>query len=151
LLEHGEYYSARSHQVMLYAGRGPWNNEAVAQGARLMVKAMEGLDFNQPWAQLSCLFGEAMLPPAAYQNFLKHTLIRKQKGLSYLSLVIQDSDIEMTIKHQLSQAYNQADIEHEFFPTIEAGLNAIRSRGFMLNDNDLALFFANSIFQPRNL
>lgn len=138
--EHGDYIVDRSNQVILLGARGPWNDETMRRGSRKFNELMMALIPGQPWAQFSCLFGESLMPPSTFEHFIKHTKIRKEKGLSTLAIVIKDSDIKATIKNQLSDAYKQADVEHGFFDDFGEARNWLVSHDFELPINDMNTF-----------
>lgn len=130
MIEHGEYVVGRCEQVVLFRARGPWNDETLKQGAQEFSLHTQQLTKGEPWAQLSCLYGESIMPPWTFKHFVYHTNIRKQQGLSALAVVILESDIEATIKQQLSQAYTQIGISHAFFKNVEDSINWLKDRGF---------------------
>lgn len=143
---HGDYVVGRCNQVVLFAGKGPWNDETLYQGTKMLGEQISQVDMTQPWAQFSCLFGESLMPPSAFKLFAKQTKIRKERGLSALAIVIQDSDIKSTIKHQLTEAYTQADIEHAFFDDSSLALDWLKERQFVLDDKTLATFLHDCEF-----
>ncbi|MDM7859377.1 hypothetical protein QTP81_02000 [Alteromonas sp. ASW11-36] len=103
------------------------------------------LDYTQPWAQISCVFGESLMPPSTFDAFVKHTNIRKQIGLSELAIVIKDTDIHLTIEAQLSQAYTQCEVTHRFYATIEDAIDAIHPH-YKCDVEELHQFFQNNNF-----
>lgn len=138
--EHGDYVVDRHDQLILFAGRGPWNEQALRKGTIETGQLIQALDKSRPWAQLSLVFGESLMPPSAYNTFLKQTIIRKALGLSALAIVIQNSDISATIKRQLGEAYQQAEIGHIFATDITEGVNWLAQKGFELPADKLTAF-----------
>lgn len=146
MIEHGEFEVDRSEQVILLSTRGPWNDETLKRGALLMNRHIKQVDFSQPWAQLSCLYGESLMTPSVFQNFVKHTGIRKDLGLNALAVVIKDSDIKSTILSQLSQAYNLVDVHHGFFDEIEQACEWFSEQSIRLDASYTQAFFDKHCF-----
>ncbi|WJG10348.1 hypothetical protein [Aliiglaciecola sp. LCG003] len=144
--QHGDYAVGRIGQVVLFMGRGPWNDETLYMGAKELGQIISSIDQNRPWAQFSYLVGESIMPPSAYKLFDKHTKIRKEKGLEALSIVIRKTDIRNTIKHQLSEAYSAANLLHEFFDEVEPARLWLMSKGFLLDQAELNKFIENCNF-----
>lgn len=142
MIEHGEYVVGRSEQVILFRARGPWNDETLKRGSHEFSLHSQQLTKGKPWAQLSCLYGESIMPPWTFKHFVYHTNIRKEQGLSALAVVILDSDIEATIKQQLSQAYSEVGIAHAFFNNMEASINWLNDQGFAVK-YQVAMDFIN--------
>lgn len=139
--EHGNYVVGKCLQTVLLSARGPWNDETLKRGSQEMREMIESLEDGQPWAQISCLYGESLMPPSTFGFFAAQTKTRKDKGLTALAVVIRDSDIENTIIHQLSHAYQDANIEHKFFGTLEAAIDWLKDKGFALNQAQIFEFF----------
>ncbi|GAB5380981.1 MAG: hypothetical protein Alis3KO_17650 [Aliiglaciecola sp.] len=144
--EHGEFEVGRSEQVILLSARGPWNDETLKSGAGVMNRRIQQLDQTQPWAQLSCLFGESLMTPSAFKYFTKHTGIRKEMGLTTLAIVIKNSDITSTIKMQLTKAYSEIGIQHEFFEEIEQAIEWLQKQGINLYQPSIEDFFNKFCF-----
>jgi hypothetical protein len=142
LIEHGEYVVGRCDQVILLRARGPWNDETLKRGSHEFSLHSQKLTEGKPWAQLSCLYGESIMPPWTFKHFVYHTKIRKDQGLSALAVVILDSDIEATIKQQLSQAYSEVEISHSFFNNVDASIKWLNQQGFEL-EHKVAMDFIN--------
>jgi hypothetical protein len=140
LQEHGDYVVDRYDQVILFAGRGPWNEQTLRKGTIETGQLIQALDKSRPWAQLSLVVGESLMPPSAYNTFLKQTMIRKSLGLSALAIVIQNSDISATIQRQFREAYQQAEIEYVFTTSITEGVDWLAQKGFELPANKLTAF-----------
>ncbi|GGW93624.1 hypothetical protein [Alteromonas halophila] len=147
--EHGLYEAGVFGQVVTFAARGPWNDETLRRGTREMGAIIRSLDLTKPWCQLSCLYGEPLMQPSVYSYFLEQSKIRLQLGLSVLAIVIKDSDIENTIRHQLKSAYSAANIEHEFFNDIESAIQMMQSAGFSLDCDSINRFFTVNNFSNR--
>ncbi len=149
--EHGLYIVDRCNQVLLFGGRGPWNDETMRRGAREFDFHISNMQVGAPWAQFSCLFGESIMPPSTFSHFVKHTKIRKSRGLSTLAIIIKDSDIKATIKNQLSDAYEQAAIEHAFFEDFDEARNWLKQRNFKLPEDKMNAFIrrCDSDMSPR--
>ncbi|WP_124916929.1 hypothetical protein [Alteromonas flava] len=122
---HGEFVTRRSGQLLLFSGRGPWNDQTMRIGSRDMAGYIQQFDHKKPWAQISALYGESLMPPSTFDSFVKHTVIRKQIGLEALSVVIFDSDVALTIEAQLRQAYEVAELEPRFFTDIESAIDSL--------------------------
>lgn len=146
MLEHGDYLIRRSKQVILYGGRGPWNDEALLAGSKIMASTIAELNQTQPWAQLSSLFGECLMPPSTFDAFVFHSKVRQQKGLMLLAIVIQQSEVKNTIKQQLGRAYSQVGIEHQFFDSIAQAVDYLAERAFLLEPADLRSFEQDCLF-----
>lgn len=144
--EHGEYVTGRSGQVILFAARGPWNDETMKRGSIEMSEHIAALDHPRPWAQISCLYGDSIMPPSTFESFVKHTNIRKQIGLSKLAIAIIDSKISLTIQAQLSEAYARTDVEHSFYSTTEAAMEAISPIDYPHEQEVVRQFFAQNAF-----
>jgi hypothetical protein len=140
LQEHGEYIVDRCGQIILFAGRGPWNDQTLRRGTQEMGSMIQAIDKNNPWAQLSYLTGESLMPPSTFNSFAKQTKIRKTLGLTGLAIVIQHSEISSTIRRQLGNAYQQADIAHAFLDSMAEGVTWLAERGFMLPADKLDVF-----------
>lgn len=78
------------------------NDQTVRIGSTAMICFIAELNHSEPWSQISCLFGESIMPPTTLEALIKHTNIRKQVGLSELAIVINDTDIRLTIQARLS-------------------------------------------------
>ncbi|MDP5029603.1 hypothetical protein [Paraglaciecola sp.] len=149
MFEHGDYVVGINQQVLLFVGRGPWNDEALIDGAKKLGKEIQHLDLTLPWAQLSCLVGECLMPPSTFDGFVYHSKIRKEKGLACLAIVILESDISNTIKQQLGAAYRQAEIEHQFFNSIESAIEWLAQQHFQLDRPALTTFLNQCHFLPK--
>lgn len=145
-LEHGEYKSGRTGQLILFAARGPWNDNTMKRGSREMSEHIAALDHPNPWAQISCLYGESLMPPSTFDTFVKHTNIRKQIGLEFLAVVILSTDIRMTIEQHLAQAYGEAGLAHAFYDSVEEAMEEIQSRRFEFDRPEATQFFAENVF-----
>jgi hypothetical protein len=150
VLEHGEYVVGSNQQVLLFVGRGPWNDEALLEGAKKMGKQIALLDQTKLWAQLSCLVGESLMPPSTFNAFVHHSKIRKHKGLVCLAIVILHSEVANTIKQQLSEGYLAADIEHQFFSSIDNAVDWLAQKAFFLDQAQLDVFFQQCDFLHQN-
>ena len=95
---HGEFESALNQQLLQFSGRGPWNDVTMKNGTVKMGRHIASITDGKPWAQLSCLYGESLMPPSTFDIFVKQTHKRKEKGLSFLAVVVLDTDIERTTK-----------------------------------------------------
>lgn len=144
--EHGDYVVGRSLQTILFAARGPWNDETMIRGSKEMAENMAKLDLSKPWGTISCLYGESLMPPSTYKSFAKHTLIRKSKGLKALAVVILDSDIAFTIESQLTPAYQNADIEFAFLPDINSAIDWLSGIDVRLDKQQAEQFFQLNSF-----
>ena len=139
--EHGVYVSERSEQLLLFSARGPWNDEIMHRGVLEMAKYIAQFDHSSPWGQISCLYGESLMPPSTYAGFEKQTLVRKKKGLSAIAVVIKNSDVKLTIRHQLSRAYTKANIEHRFLDSVEDAIDWQQTLGIPFNQAFTKHFF----------
>jgi hypothetical protein len=144
--EHGEYIVSQVRQLLLFAGEGPWNDDTLRRGAREMGDAIRAIDKTKPWAQLSLLYGDSLMIPSAFKKFVKGTKERKTLGLSVLAIVIKDSAITSLITCQLIEAYEQADIEHEFFDRIEDALLWLKNQTFEITEDEIASFLSTCNF-----
>jgi hypothetical protein len=144
--EHGDYIVGRSKQTIMFSARGPWNDETMLRGAKEMSENMGQLDMSKPWACLSCLYGESLMPPSTFKSFAKHTLIRKSMGLKGLAVVILDSDISNTIKNQLTPAYNAADVNFAFLSDINSAINWISGIDVDIDRQQVEHFFHRHSF-----
>lgn len=111
-----------------------------------MSEFIAALDHPKPWAQISCLYGESLMPPTTFDAFVKHTNIRKQIGLDFLAVVILSTDIRMTIKQHLAQAYTNAGLEHAFYDNIDDAIAAVQQKHFEFDVKDAQSFFADNLF-----
>ncbi len=148
--EHGDYVFARSQQTILFSGRGPWNNETLKSGAKIAAHLLEQVATNQPWAGISCLFGESLMPPSSYELFLKQTSIRKSKGMKSLAIVIMDSDIANTIETQLSKAYQSVGLDFAFLASVEQGIEWIIEQKIPIDAKHSQAFFDQHLFNIAN-
>lgn len=144
--EHGEYEVSKSQQTILFAGMGPWNDETLRRGTVEIGGTIKQLDLNEPWGGLSCLFGESLMPPSAYKAFEKQTHHRKKLGMTGLAVVIQNSQIENTIRQQLTQAYESAGIDFAFLPDITHAMNWLLEKGIKLDKLEALQFFQQHAF-----
>lgn len=149
-MEHGDYIVGRSQQTIMFAARGPWNDETMKRGSKEMGENISQLDLSKPWGTLSCLYGESLMPPSTYQSFAKHTLIRKSKGLKALAVVILDSDIAHTIESQLKPAYQAAELEFAFLPDISSAIAWLSSTDVSLDKQQVEQFFELNSFISTN-
>ena len=144
--EHGHFVVSKAGQVLLFAGRGPWNDASLHKGSLEMSSIIAEIDKTNPWAQVSLLFGDSLLIPSAYKKFIQRTKGRKELGLCALAIVIKDSAISSLIKNQLSEAYVQAEINHAFFDSSEEALLWLRNQSFEISDEDIAAFLDTCVF-----
>lgn len=144
--EHGHFNTGRDDQLIMFSAEGPWNDQTFSRGIRELGSLIKQLDTGRKWAQLSCLYGESLMPPSVFEGFTKHTAIRKKCGLSYLAVVIKDSDIESTIRYQLSNGYDQTGIEYDFFPTIEDAVSHLTKINIEFNSESAVHFFNRKAF-----
>lgn len=146
MFEHGESQLCCSEQVLFYAGRGPWNEEAMLQSPQKTFEQIIQFAPNQPWAQISCLFGESLMPPSAYKVFLEYCHLRKQSGMACVAITIQDSEIVNTIKQQLTEAYRLTNIDYQFFTSVSQAKIWLKDRGFDFDSNELHEFLKTCSF-----
>jgi hypothetical protein len=146
LKEHGQFILGRTKQVVLFAGQGPWNNDALLRGTRELSQIIKEVDKSQPWAQMSFIYGEGIMPPETYQYFAKQTKVRQKLGLSALAVVIQDSSVSALIRRQQGEAYEQAHLDYAFFDNTEQAIAWLAQRHFAIADSVLQTFFANCSF-----
>jgi hypothetical protein len=146
LQEHGEYVAGRSQQTILFAARGPWNDETLVKGAKEMGQNIKQLNLSEPWGFISCLFGESLMPPSTFELFVKHTLIRKSMGMRCLAVVIQDSDIANTIMSQLTQAYQHAGLDFAFLMDVDSAITWLKEREIEMDDQQVTDFFQQHLF-----
>ncbi|WP_421133687.1 hypothetical protein [Alteromonas sp. A079] len=146
---HGEFETETIGKLLLFSGRGPWNDETMRNGVVKMSKLISNFDINLPWAQLSCLYGESLMPPSTFEIFIKQTIIRKQRGLSFLAIVIKDTDIARTIRSQLSYCYDAAGVEHVFVDTVEEAIASLSQNGFAFDSANVTHFFKQHDFTSR--
>lgn len=151
MLDHGQFKAALFGQLITFAARGPWNDEAMKNGSREVGRAIEQVDKSQPWAQLSCLAGEAIMPPSTFDIFVKQSSIRRDAGLTALAVVICDSDIKNTIMHQLDNCYSQAGIDHAFFDDLESALHWLKTLGITSDIQQVRGFYQSVSFMPEGL
>lgn len=143
--EHGEYEVSRSKQTILFAGRGPWNDETLRRGTEVIGGIIKQLDFTMAWGGLSCLFGESLMPPSAYRAFEEQTHYRKKIGMTALAVVIQDSEITNTIQNQLSAAYQSAEIDYVFLPSVEQAMAWLLEKGIIFDNQEVLTFFQQKL------
>ncbi|WP_240615646.1 hypothetical protein [Alteromonas facilis] len=143
---HGEFVTRRSGQLLLFAGRGPWNDLTMKTGSRDMAGYIEQFDHSKPWAQISCIYGESLMPPSTFDSFTKHTVIRRQIGLEELAIAIIDSDIRHTIKAQLQEAYAKADVEFRFYSAIEDAIQSLDQTKYGFDLDYVNRFFQDNRF-----
>jgi hypothetical protein len=146
LQEHGEYVAGRSQQTIMFAARGPWNDETLVNGSKEMGQNIRQLNLSEPWGFISCLFGESLMPPSAYKLFVKQTLIRKSMGVRCLAVVIQDSDITNTIMSQLTQAYQHAGVNFAFLKDLNSAIAWLKENEIALNNQEVTHFFKQHLF-----
>ncbi|WP_051275325.1 hypothetical protein [Aestuariibacter salexigens] len=149
--EHGQFLSTTCGQVITFAARGPWNDEAMKNGCRELAEVMKQVDMTNPWAQISCLAGEAIMPPSTFDIFLSQSKIRQKLGLQALAIVICDSDIKSTIKSQLQNCYTEAGTTHEFFDDLSSALAWLDTFNVSI-DHDAIISHLHSVpFLPKDL
>jgi hypothetical protein len=139
--QHGEFETCVTRQLLLFSGRGPWNDETMKNGVVRMAANISQIDESTPWAQLSCLYGESIMPPSTFDIFVKQTRIRKRRGLSFLAVVILDTDIMLTIKQQISMCYELAEVPFAFFDNVKDALCAIEEREIRFDKEEAIGFF----------
>ena len=148
--EHGRYEAACFGQTLVFSARGPWNDETLRRGSKEVGEIINSFDHSQPWCQISCLYGESLMQPSVFEYFVKQTKIRRQLGLSVLAIVIKDSDIESTIRRQLSNAYALTNVEFEFFSSINSAIQMLEASGFILEQNNVRRFFILNDYSSLN-
>ncbi|MFT4810742.1 MAG: hypothetical protein ACJAWT_001265 [Glaciecola sp.] len=146
LQEHGEYVAGCSRQTIMFAARGPWNDETLVRGSQEMGQNINQLNMSKPWGFISCLFGESLMTPSAYKLFLKHTVIRKSKGMRCLAVIIEDSDIANTIMSQLTLAYQYAGVDFAFLTDIGSAITWIEHHEIELDEQQVTDFFRDNRF-----
>ncbi|WP_133471703.1 hypothetical protein [Paraglaciecola marina] len=144
--EHGQYVSSRSQQLMLFSGRGPWNDEALTYGTKSTQADLQAIDHNRPWGQIGFLYGESLMPPTAFKLFSDVISLRQQMGLKAIAIMIQDSDIITTIKTQLKVAYNKAGIESEFFNDFDSATKWLSQFDIEFNLAEVNNFYLSNQF-----
>lgn len=144
--EHGHFKTGKDDQLLMFSAEGPWNDQTFSRGIRELGSLIKQADIHRPWAQLSCLYGESLMPPSVFKGFTKHTAIRKKSGLCFLAVVIKDSDIEFTIRSQLSAGYEETGIDYGFFDSIEEALEHISSINIDFDKQAALSFFGRKSF-----
>ena len=144
--EHGHFIVSQAGQLILFAGEGPWNDDASRRGDREMGEIIRSIDKTKPWAQLSFLYGDSLMIASVFKRFIKGTKERKALGLSALAIVIKDSEITSLIKNQLVDAYKQAEIEYAFFDCIEEALLWLRNQTFEVSEEEIHSFLSTCNF-----
>ncbi|MEP4892113.1 MAG: hypothetical protein ABJV04_18985 [Aliiglaciecola sp.] len=144
LWEHGNYVVGKCRQVLLFSGRGPWNDEALEKGVENTSYASESVDQSRPWGQLSCLYGESLFPPSTYELFLEQTRMRKNNGIRSIAIVILNSDISNTIRQQLSSGYETVGVDYAFFDSVDAAIEWLESKEIDLDATEIKTFFESS-------
>lgn len=148
--EHGDYVVGRSEQLVLFSGRGPWNDETMRRGSRETGRVISQIDKTRPWGQISYLSGESIMPPSTFSAFIKQIVIRKESGMTALAVVIKDSNITNTIKSQLTQAYESVDIEHKFLNGIDEALDWLEQLSIQVDRKAVHAFFNQYSFAQLN-
>lgn len=138
---HGEFKSALNQQLLQFAARGPWNDVTMRNGTIKMGQHISSLPSGEPWAQMSCLYGESLMPPCAFDIFVKQTHLRKKRGLSFLAVVILDTDIALTTKQQIQHCYELAGVDFTFFNCVSDALNSLEKKSFTFNRKAAEHFF----------
>ncbi|MEW9797123.1 hypothetical protein [Alteromonas sp. CYL-A6] len=151
VIEHGKSTCSLLGQVIAFAARGPWNDEAMKNGSKVVGRLILEVDKTQPWGQISCLAGEAIMPPSTFDIFVKQSSLRREAGLTALALVICDSDIITTIRQQLSDCYTRAGINHAFFDDITSAARWLSEQGIAVDMEPVRAFYASVPFLPDNL
>jgi len=146
LQEHGEYVAGRSLQTIMFAARGPWNDETLVRGSKEMGQNIKQLNLSEPWGFISCLYGESLMPPSTFELFVKHTLIRKSMGMQCLAVVIQDSDITNTIMNQLTRAYQHAGLDFAFLLDVDSAITWVKEREVEMDQQQVTHFFQQHLF-----
>jgi len=144
--EHGDFEVGKHQQILLLSARGPWNDEALKNGSKKLANLIRTLDLTSPWGQISCLYGESLMPPTAYQYFVEQSKYRKKLGLKALAVIIKETDIANTIKRQLNEAFEIVGLKYEFFDSVEASAKWLFSQGL-----DADLTEIRKILQSHNL
>ena len=143
---HGEFESSVNGQLLMFSARGPWNDETMRNGVVKMSSDILKLEHGSQWAQLSCLYGESLMPLSTFDIFVKQTRVRKTRGLSFLAVVILDTDIMLTTKHQISKCYDAADVSYSFYDSVEDALQALTKMGYDFGNEDAERFFTKFDF-----
>ena len=63
---HGEFECSVSGQLLLFSARGPWNDETMRNGVVKMSSDISKFEKGTKWAQVSCLYGESLMPPSTF-------------------------------------------------------------------------------------
>ncbi len=143
---HGEFECSVSGQLLLFSARGPWNDETMRNGVVKMSSDISQFEKGTKWAQVSCLYGESLMPPSTFDIFVKQTRVRKNRGLSFLAVVILDTDIMLTTKHQISKCYDAAEVPYGFYETVEDALEAMTNNGYDFDSDEAERFFSRFNF-----
>ena len=143
---HGDFKTGVSKQLLLFSARGPWNDETMRTGVVRMAEDISKIEEGTSWGQVSCLYGESIMPPSTFDIFVKQTRVRKSRGLCFLAVVILDTDIMLTIKQQISVCYELADVPFAFFDNIADALDAVEARNIAFERSDVESFFARYNF-----
>lgn len=138
---HEEFESSTNGHVLFFSARGPWNEETLRNGVMKLSEDISRFPHDTRWAQISCLYGESLMPPSAFNIFVKHTRIRKARGLSFLAVVILDTDIMLTTKQQVSDCYEAADVPFQFYESVDLALDALREKGYSFDKAEAQRFF----------
>jgi hypothetical protein len=143
---HGDFETGVSKQLLLFSARGPWNDETMKTGVIRMADDISKIKEGTSWGQVSCLYGESIMPPSTFDIFVKQTRIRKSRGLCFLAVVILDTDIMLTIKQQISKCYELAEVPFAFFDNIPDALQAVEQKELTFVRSDAEDFFARFNF-----
>lgn len=135
----------------MFAARGPWNDEAMTNGSKQLGRVIAQVDKSKPWAQISCLSGEAIMPPSTFEIFVEQSKLRRKAGMLALALVICDSDIIFTIKQQMSACYDQAGLNYAFFDDIASAADWLEELGVDVERDNVRQFYQAIPFLPDNI
>ncbi|GFD78061.1 hypothetical protein KUL118_09230 [Tenacibaculum sp. KUL118] len=143
---HGEFECDVTGQLLMFSARGPWNDETMRNGVVKMSSDISTFKQGSKWAQLSCLYGESLMPPSTFDIFVKQTRVRKTRGLSFLAVVILDTDVMLTTKHQISQCYDTAEVPFGFYDCVDDALTELKRKGYDFNRDNAVHFFTRFDF-----
>lgn len=144
LPQHGSYAAGKSQQVVTFSARGPWNEETMRQGSKALGAVIRQLDLTKPWAQISCMYGESLMPPAAFEMFVQQSAIRKSAGLEALAIVMKDCETPHTTRAQLAEGYSRTRINHQFFDSVKDAIVWTQNLSFTFDENEVYSFFKNN-------
>lgn len=115
---HGEYEIVVDGSHLLVDAAGPFNEELIKEYRQSLAKAIQQVS-GKKWGQIIVLHDMSLFTRDAQEELLNTLRERKKLGLAASAVVLIDVEGASIAKSQLAYCYSNADIEFDFFDSIE--------------------------------